>query len=165
MAWFFQRRRPVETELDSELRFHIDKLVEEKTAAGLTPEQARREAMLEFGGREQLKEELRDVHRMATLENTVSNIKSGIRLIRSSVPVISARRDQYGSQMRRHARSENGRKWISTKEDYRSSWARHAADWSAAERHGSSDPHREGSGETRANVFSTTRQRVTDFSI
>ncbi len=45
--------------------------------------------MLEFGGREQLKEELRDVHRIATLENTIANIKSGIRLMRKS-PSFSA---------------------------------------------------------------------------
>jgi putative ABC transport system permease protein len=79
----------VEAELDSELRFHIDKLVEEGIAAGLTRDEARREAMLEFGGREQLKEELRDVHRIATIENTISNIRSGIRFIRKS-PMFSA---------------------------------------------------------------------------
>ncbi len=89
MAWFLWRKRTAEAELDSELRFHIEKLVEEGTAAGLTPEQARREAMLEFGGREQLKEELRDVHRIATIDNTISNVKSGIRLIRKS-PTFSA---------------------------------------------------------------------------
>src|SRR5215467_4653334 len=50
----------------------------------MSPEQARREAALEFGGREQLKEELRDVHRIATLENTISNLKSGVRVIRKS---------------------------------------------------------------------------------
>ena len=89
MAWFFWRKENVEAELDSELRFHIDKLAEEKVADGLTPDEARREALLEFGGREQFKEELRDVHRIATIENTILNVKSGIRLIRKS-PTFSA---------------------------------------------------------------------------
>ncbi|MGI9072101.1 MAG: ADOP family duplicated permease [Bryobacteraceae bacterium] len=85
----FKRSRPLDDQIDSELRFHIDELTEEKIAAGLTADQARREAVLEFGGREQLKEELRDVHRIATLANTVTNLKSGIRLIRKS-PSFSA---------------------------------------------------------------------------
>lgn len=91
MAWWnlFSRKRFLDAQLDSELRFHIDELVKEKIATGLTAEQARREAVLEFGGQEQLKEELRDVHRIATLENSMSNIKSGIRLIRKS-PSFSA---------------------------------------------------------------------------
>jgi putative ABC transport system permease protein len=84
MAWFFRRKRAVGAEFDSELRFHIEKLVDEKVAAGLKPEEARREAILEFGGPEQIKEELRDVHRVATIEHTISNIKSGVRLIRKS---------------------------------------------------------------------------------
>ena len=86
MAWwtFFQNRRPPDAQLDSELRFHIDGLIQEKIAAGLTADEARREAMLEFGGPEQLKEELRDVHRFATVENTVANIRSGIRWMRKS---------------------------------------------------------------------------------
>src|SRR4051812_14066181 len=86
MPWwkFFKTRRPLDAQLDSELRFHIDGLIQEKIAAGLTADEARREAMLEFGGREQMKEELRDVHRIATVESTIANIKSGIRLMRKS---------------------------------------------------------------------------------
>src|SRR5438067_11484960 len=90
LVWkFFSRKRLLDTQFESELRFHIDELINEKIAAGLPADQARREAMVEFGGREQLKEELRDVHRIATLENTIANIKSGMRLIRKS-PSFSA---------------------------------------------------------------------------
>lgn len=84
MTWFSIRKRRAEKELDSELVFHLEKLVEAKVATGLTAERARREAVLEFGGREQVKEDLRDVHRFATLENLIANAKSGIRLIRKS---------------------------------------------------------------------------------
>jgi ABC-type antimicrobial peptide transport system permease subunit len=42
MPWWnvFKRRRPLDDQLDSELRFHIDKLTEEKIAVGLTADQA-----------------------------------------------------------------------------------------------------------------------------
>ena len=41
-------------------------------------------ATLEFGGREQIKEELRDVRRVAVVENTLANLKSAVRFIRKS---------------------------------------------------------------------------------
>lgn len=86
MPWWipFRRRRPADAQLDSELRYHIERLTEDKIAAGLSPEKARHEALIEFGSREQFKEELRDVHRIATLENAAANLRSGIRLVRKS---------------------------------------------------------------------------------
>ena len=84
-----KRKRPAEPALDSELRFHLDQLTEEKIAGGSTPDQARREAALELGGSEQLKEEMRDVYRIATLDNTLANLKAGLRLMRKS-PSFSA---------------------------------------------------------------------------
>jgi hypothetical protein len=46
MPWrdLFRAKRPLDSQLDSELRFHIGELIEEKLAAGLTPERAKREA-------------------------------------------------------------------------------------------------------------------------
>jgi predicted permease len=86
MSWWkpFSRKRASGTQLDIELRFHIEKLTEENIAAGIAPAEARRRAILEFGGQEQLKEELRDVYRIATLDNTMANCKSAIRFIRKS---------------------------------------------------------------------------------
>jgi putative ABC transport system permease protein len=77
-------RKPDDAQLDSELRFHIEGLVEEKIAAGMQPEEARRQALLEFGGKEQWKEELRDVHRVAVIEGTLSNLKYAFRGMRKS---------------------------------------------------------------------------------
>jgi hypothetical protein len=67
MRWrkFWGRRQVSEALFDSELRFHLNELIEEKVAAGLPLEQARRQASLEFGGQEQLKEDLRDIQRIA----------------------------------------------------------------------------------------------------
>jgi putative ABC transport system permease protein len=73
-----------DAQMNSELRFHIDELTEENIAAGMTPEEARRRAILEFGGQEQLKEELRDVYRIRYIESTLANLKSAFRFIRKS---------------------------------------------------------------------------------
>src|ERR1700730_17423757 len=78
------RKHALDAQLDSELRFHIEKLTNDYIAGGMAPEEARRQAVLEFGGREQIKEELRDVHRVSAVETVVSNLKSAFRFIRKS---------------------------------------------------------------------------------
>ena len=50
----------VESELRDELRFHLEKLTEEKVAKGMKPEQARFAALRELSGVEQIKEECRE---------------------------------------------------------------------------------------------------------
>jgi putative ABC transport system permease protein len=85
MTWWKSLfRKPDDAQLDSEMRFHIEGLIEEKIAAGLRPEEARRQALLEFGGTEQWKEEVRDVHRVAVIESTLSNLRYAFRGVRKS---------------------------------------------------------------------------------
>jgi putative ABC transport system permease protein len=78
------RKRALDAQLDTELRFHIDKLTNDNIAAGMGPVEARRQAILEFGGREQIKEDLRDVYRIRLLDATIANLKSALRFIRKS---------------------------------------------------------------------------------
>jgi putative ABC transport system permease protein len=78
------RKQAIDEQLDSELRFHIEHLVDENIAAGMAPQEARRQAMLEFGGHEQVKEDVRDVHRVSVIESTMANLKFAMRLIRKS---------------------------------------------------------------------------------
>ncbi len=91
MSWwnFTRRNQDFNRELDSELRHHIESLVQENLARGMSLEAARREALLDFGGPEQLKEELRDIHRLPLLETTFTNLRFAFRLIRKS-PAFSA---------------------------------------------------------------------------
>ena len=84
----FRRKKPKETDLNSELRFHIEELVDAKVAAGIEPAEARRQALLEFGGAEQVREDCRDVHRIALWDHTIANLKAAFRFIRKS-PVFS----------------------------------------------------------------------------
>src|SRR5260370_22071710 len=91
MSWWKSlfRKQALEAQLDTELRFHIEKLTNDYIADGMSPEEARRQAVLEFGGREQIKEELRDVYRVRVIESTLANLKSAFRFIRKS-PTFSA---------------------------------------------------------------------------
>jgi putative ABC transport system permease protein len=88
MSWldFFKRNNKPgrETQLDSEIRFHIDAVTEENIAAGLSPAEARRQAQLEFGGNEQIKEDLRDVYRVQILDSAKTNLKAAFRFLRKS---------------------------------------------------------------------------------
>ncbi len=78
------RRNTVDQELGSELRFHIERQVEENIAAGMTPEEARRAAVREFGGVEQVKEDCRDTRRVNYLDNLLNDVRFGLRMLRKS---------------------------------------------------------------------------------
>src|SRR5258708_18422069 len=86
MSWWKSlfRKGALDAQLDTELRFHIEKVMNDYMAEGMSPEEARRRAVLEFGGREQIKEELRDVHRVSVIETMMANFKSAFRFIRKS---------------------------------------------------------------------------------
>ena len=49
-----------EKELDRELRFHFERQIADYIAAGMTREEARRRARLDFGGLERVKDDVRD---------------------------------------------------------------------------------------------------------
>jgi len=71
--------REEESRLDRELAFHLERQIEANIAAGMTAQEARRRAVLAFGGREQIKEEVRDVHRFAWLENLRRDVNYAFR--------------------------------------------------------------------------------------
>ena len=85
---WFRRKQILESEFDRELRFHIDKLTQENIDAGMSAGEARRQAMLEFGGKEQMTEELREVHTIPFLETALANLKFALRLVRKA-PALS----------------------------------------------------------------------------
>src|SRR5271155_2375039 len=78
------RRNTAEQELGSELRFHIERQVEENLAAGMSAEEARRAAVREFGGVEQVKEDCREARRTNYLENLLNDVRFGLRMLRKS---------------------------------------------------------------------------------
>ncbi|HEY6291650.1 MAG TPA: ABC transporter permease [Terriglobia bacterium] len=69
----------IETELTEELRFHLEKLVEEYHARGMGLEEARYAALRELGGVEQIKEECRDMRQVNYIENFLQDVRYGLR--------------------------------------------------------------------------------------
>src|SRR5271167_3495498 len=82
------RRDTVESEADTELRFHFEQQVEKFVKSGLTREDATRRARLAFGGHEQLKEEIRDARGVNLIETLFQDIRYGLRIL-GRTPVIS----------------------------------------------------------------------------
>ena len=78
------RKKEVEQELDQEMRFHVERLIAENLAAGMSLEGARRAAQLEFGGVEQFKEECRDARGLNHLESLLADLRYGFRSLRKS---------------------------------------------------------------------------------
>ena len=76
------RRRRVESELDEELQFHLDHKIEEGISEGLSPEEARRRALLSMGGLDQRKEEIRDALRVHWLTDFFDDVRYAIRSLR-----------------------------------------------------------------------------------
>ncbi len=78
------RRNAVEVELDDELRFHIDRLTELYVTQGMSPEEARRRAMLQFGGMDPVKEECRESRGVKFVETLLQDLRYALRVFRRS---------------------------------------------------------------------------------
>jgi putative ABC transport system permease protein len=75
------RRRGVDRDLDQEVRSYAELLADEKIRSGASPEAARRETLMELGGVEQVKEEVRDLRAGRTLESFAQDMRYGSRLL------------------------------------------------------------------------------------
>src|SRR5215472_3388335 len=78
------RRKSVETELEDELRFHLERQVEKYVQSGLSREEAQRRARVEFGGVELAKEECRDARGVNFIETVLQDLRYGLRMLRKS---------------------------------------------------------------------------------
>jgi predicted permease len=72
------RRRRLDGELAGEILAHIEMAELDAIAAGLSPEEARREARHRFGGVQQMKEEHRDQRSVRWVENLVRDLRYGM---------------------------------------------------------------------------------------
>ena len=71
-------------EMDREISFHIEELTQNYIAQGLSPAEARRRAILDFGGSEQVKQQIREVHISAIFESIIFNFRAAVRFLRKS---------------------------------------------------------------------------------
>ena len=75
-------KHAVDRILDEEIRSYRQLLEDEKIAAGVNPETARREAAIELGAMEMIKEQVRDVRRGTLLEGLWTELRQSIRALR-----------------------------------------------------------------------------------
>jgi hypothetical protein len=77
-------REAMEHELSNELQFHYERQVGKNLSAGMSREEAVRQARLALGGVEQVKEECRDARGVSVLEATMQDLRFGLRQLRKN---------------------------------------------------------------------------------
>src|SRR5580658_6544084 len=84
MSWLsrFLHKSRSESVLDKELHFHLERQIADYLAAGMSAEEARRRASLEFGGLARVKEEVRDTRWETHLDNLFRDFRYAIRNLR-----------------------------------------------------------------------------------
>jgi len=78
------RKARVERDLDEEVRSYVESLAEENEKSGMSAKEARRQAMIETGGTEQVKERVREVRIGAFFETLLKDARYGLRQLRRS---------------------------------------------------------------------------------
>ena len=85
---FFQRVRSLfrgpqlDGELHAEMAAHLDLATEENIQRGMSSEEARRQALIRFGGVEQAKQRHRDVRALPTLDELTQDLRYALRTFR-----------------------------------------------------------------------------------
>ena len=78
------RRNRMESDLDEEIRLHIERETEAHIERGVPPDEARRRARLALGGQEQIKEACRDARGVALVESLLQDVRYAVRVLRKS---------------------------------------------------------------------------------
>lgn len=101
MTWLSRliRWNRLEAQLDKELRDHLERQVVDHVAAGMSESEARRRAMIEFRGLEQVKEHCRDARGTRWLEDTLRDLAYCGRTLRRS-PRFAASRSRLARTLR-----------------------------------------------------------------
>src|SRR5262245_8287606 len=75
------RKARKEQELTEEIDAYLEMLIEQKIKEGLNPEEARRAALIELGGKEQVKEKVRDARMGHQLETLWQDLRYALRML------------------------------------------------------------------------------------
>ena len=76
------RKTQLDTDLDAEMSTHLDLAIEENLQRGMSPEEARRHALIRFGGAEQAKERHRDARSLPLLDEFSQDLRYAFRTFR-----------------------------------------------------------------------------------
>ena len=82
MNWL--SRKKWEQDANEELRFHIEQQTAANIAAGMAPEEARRQAALQFGAVEGVKEDCREQRSAYWFESLIADLRYALRMLRKS---------------------------------------------------------------------------------
>jgi putative ABC transport system permease protein len=72
----------MDREMDEEVRFHLEREAEENARRGMTPSEARRAALLTFGGVERVREECREARGVRIIKDLWQDLHYGVRTLR-----------------------------------------------------------------------------------
>ncbi len=78
------RRERLRGELDAEIRFHLEMRTAQLVQSGTSPGEARRRALVEFGGVERVKDESGDSRGLPRLESLTQDLRYGWRMVQKS---------------------------------------------------------------------------------
>lgn len=87
MQWPWKK---AETELEREMRYHLESLADGLERQGMSRAEALRRARREFGGVEQVKEQCRDERRWSPLAQLAQDVTFGFRMLRKTPAVTAA---------------------------------------------------------------------------
>jgi macrolide transport system ATP-binding/permease protein len=82
---FLRRRKRFESEMEEELRFHLDMKTQDGVESGLSEEEARYGAQRHFGNTLKLRDESRDVWMLAAVETLAQDLRYGFRMLSKSL--------------------------------------------------------------------------------
>ena len=78
------RRSRMESEMDAELRFHIEAFANDLVRGGVPREEAMRQAHIAFGGVERVKEESREARGVSFFDEFLQDLRYGQRVLRKN---------------------------------------------------------------------------------
>ncbi len=80
----FFRRAQLDQDLEAEMASHLELAIEENLRSGMSPAEARRQALIQFGGTQQAKESHRDSRGLPFLETLLQDLRFALRMLRKS---------------------------------------------------------------------------------
>jgi ABC-type antimicrobial peptide transport system permease subunit len=83
------RREQLDRELEAEMQAHLQFATEDNLQRGLPPSEARRQALVQFGGPQQAKEQQREARGLPLLEIFLQDLRFGLRML-VKYPVFTA---------------------------------------------------------------------------
>lgn len=77
----FFRRDELDSDLDAEMASHLELAISDNLQRGMSPEEARRQALIRFGGAQQAKERHRDARSLPALDALLLDVSYGARML------------------------------------------------------------------------------------